>query len=66
MRKNIGTSDKFIRFIIAFIVLSLYLANVINGWIAVALFVLLMVTALFNFCPLYRLLNISTRNPKRY
>jgi|GEM_PF-4796127 len=66
MRKNIGNSDQFIRFIIAFVALSLYLADVINGWTTIALFAVMMVTALLNFCPLYRVLNMSTRNRRRY
>ena len=66
MKKNIGNSDKFIRFVIAFVTLLLYFADAINGWITAALFVLLMATALFNFCPLYRLLRINTRHTRHY
>lgn len=65
MKKNIGTKDQMLRFLIAFIALSLYLADCINGWIAILLLVILMATALFSFCPLYRIFNISTKHKHR-
>lgn len=64
MKKNVGSNDQFIRFFIAFIAISLYLSDVINFWLALLLLAILIVTALFNFCPLYHVFGISTRKGK--
>lgn len=64
MKKNVGSTDQFLRFLIAFVALSLYFADVINLWLALLLLVVLMATALFNFCPLYNFLGINTRKNK--
>lgn len=61
MKKNVGTKDQIIRFLIAFVVASLYLADCINIFITAVLLAILSITALFNFCPLYRLFRINTR-----
>lgn len=60
MKKNVGTTDQIIRFIVAFLTLTMYLADYINGWLALVLLITMMATALSNFCPLYSLLNITT------
>lgn len=65
MKKNVGSNDQLIRFLIAFIAFSLYLTDVINSWWALVALAILMATAFFNFCPLYFLLGINTRNRKK-
>lgn len=60
MKKNLGTIDQLVRFVIAFIALSLYLADCISGWLALLLLGVLMTTTLFKFCPLYSIFNINT------
>lgn len=65
MKKNVGTKDQVIRFLIAFVVASLYLADCINGFITAILLVILSITALLNFCPLYSLFRVNTRQRRR-
>ncbi len=63
MKKNVGQSDKLLRVLIAFVIGLLYYFGVIDGQLATVLLVvavILLVTALFNFCPLYRVLGKST------
>lgn len=63
MKKNMNTTDRIIRFIIAGVVLALYYTNVIGGTLAyvlMALSVIFVVTGFVSFCPLYRIFGIST------
>ncbi len=60
MKKNIGQTDKWIRVVIG-IALVLFLAFNQSGlrWLGL-IGIIPLATALFNFCPLYALLGIST------
>ena len=65
MRKNIGTADRIIRFLITVLLVGLLVTHSITGsggvffgWTLVAV---LLITALDETCPLYILLGISTR-----
>jgi hypothetical protein len=67
MKKNIGSTDKFIRLSIAAIIAILFFANVISGTTALvlgAIAVIFALTSLLNFCPLYLPLGISTCKTK--
>jgi hypothetical protein len=64
MKKNIGTVDKVIRILVAFVVVILYFINVISGTLAIillALSAIFVLTSLVSFCPLYFPLSLSTR-----
>lgn len=64
MKKNMGVADSVIRMLIAVIILSLYLAGIINGTLAIILLavaVIFILTGLIGFCPLYLPFGISTR-----
>jgi len=64
MKKNIGSTDKIIRIILAFIVVVLYYTNSISGTLALVLgafAIILLITSFINFCPLYLPFGISTR-----
>jgi uncharacterized membrane protein len=64
MKKNMGTIDKVIRILIAVVVVILYFTHVISGVLAIVLLALsavFVITSLFGFCPLYRLLGLSTK-----
>lgn len=68
MNKNIGIVDKAIRILIAFVIVGFYVANIVNGVFAIVLLVLavvLLLTALIRFCPLYWLFGINTWNKKK-
>ena len=68
MKKNMGSTDKAIRFLIAIIIGFLYFTNTIIGTIAIVLGVLAIVfilTSFLSFCPLYTLLGINTNKEKK-
>jgi len=63
MKKNMGSTDKIIRLVLAALIAVLYITNVIIGTWAIVLGILaviLLVTGLVGVCPLYKLLGIST------
>jgi hypothetical protein len=63
MTKNVGTVDRIIRVLLAAVVAVLYFSGVISGTLAIILGILavvLLVTALIGFCPLYAPFKIST------
>lgn len=63
MKKNMGTTDKVIRIIIAAIIAVLYFTKYITGTVGIILMIFAVVfvlTSLFSFCPLYTLLGINT------
>ena len=64
MKKNINTTDRIARLILALIIGVLYFTYQIQGTAAIVLGITALIiaaTALVGFCPLYRLLGISTR-----
>ena len=66
MKKNMGSTDKIIRTIIALVIAGLYFGNVITGKLGIVLLifaVVFLLTSLISFCPLYKPLGISTRKP---
>lgn len=67
MKANLGTTDRFIRLLIAAAIVVLYFLNLINGTTATVLLVIAAVfvlTSLFSFCPLYTIFGMRT-NKKR-
>lgn len=67
MSSNMGKADKGIRVLIAAAVAVLYYLDIIQGTFAYILMVVaivLLVTSLVNFCPLYKLLGINTGKAK--
>lgn len=67
MKKNMGTADRWIRIVIALLIVVLYFANVIAGVAAIVLGTLafiFLLTSLISFCPLYLLSGIHTNKEK--
>ncbi|MBT8307496.1 MAG: DUF2892 domain-containing protein [Maribacter sp.] len=63
MKKNMGNSDRIIRFIIAAIIAVLYFTGTITGTLGIVLLVLsgvFLLTSLISFCPLYAPFGLST------
>lgn len=61
---NESTLDRVIRVILAAVIAVLYFTGVITGTWAIVLGILgaiLLITGLVGFCPLYKLLGISTK-----
>lgn len=64
MKKNMSSTDSTIRFVIAGIIVVLYLAKMITGTVGLVLLILaaiFVVTGFIGFCPLYAPFGISTR-----
>jgi len=56
MKKNMGTTDRIIRVLVAAMIVLLYLTSIISGVFAIVLLVLGLVfvlTSFISFCPLY-------------
>lgn len=67
MKKNIGNLDKFIRILIAAIMVVLYIAEIVSGILGPVLLLLagaFILTSFLSFCPLYKLFGLTTRKRK--
>lgn len=63
MTKNVGSTDKIIRFVLALALGFLYFADVLTGTmgiIAVVVGAIALFTAIANFCPLYLVIGMKT------
>lgn len=63
MKKNMGTADRVIRTIVAFLIAVLYFTGVISGTWGIVLMIIaavFLLTSIISFCPLYTLLGIKT------
>jgi len=68
MTKNIGQTDKIIRIVLGLGLAALDFFEVVTGpfsWILSVVAIVLVVTALINFCPLYTLLGKNTCEVKK-
>ena len=67
MEKNMGTIDRIVRVLLSVIMFGLLMKGIIYGVLAVisvAVSIILLLTSLVGFCPLYRVLGITTCNIK--
>lgn len=67
MKANIGSSDKLLRLLLAIVLILLFYFEVLTetwGIIALIGALVLTVTSLINFCPLYPLFKINTAKKK--
>lgn len=67
MKKNMGSSDRIIRVVLAVVVLALYVSNLISGTLAIVLLTfsaIFILTSLVSFCPLYLPFGLSTLRKK--
>lgn len=63
MKKNMGSTDKIIRFIVAAVFAYLYFSGTVTGTFGIVLLVLgavFVLTSLISFCPLYTIAGINT------
>lgn len=68
MTKNMGNTDKVIRVLIAAAIAVLYYQDKIQGTLAYVLMgvaIILLITSLVNFCPLYKVLGINSCRIKK-
>jgi len=64
MKSNLGMADKVVRILAAVAIGILYFMNVITGTAAIVLLIvaiILVLTSLISFCPIYYMLGIKTR-----
>ncbi|MDT8418544.1 MAG: DUF2892 domain-containing protein [Lutibacter sp.] len=67
MKKNMGSTDKLIRVLIAVVIAVLYYLDIIGGSLALVLLafaLIFLLTSLVSFCPLYTIFGISTCKKK--
>ena len=63
MKKNMGSTDRIVRVLIALLFIILYFTNIITGTMAFVLLALsgiFVLTSLVSFCPLYLPFGIRT------
>ena len=63
MKKNMGSSDRVIRILIAALIGVLYFTDIISGTFGIVLLILagvFLVTSFISFCPLYTIFGIKT------
>ena len=63
MKKNMGSTDKIIRIVVAVIIAALYFTNTVTGTLGIVLLALaaiFVLTSLISFCPLYLPFGIKT------
>ena len=63
MIKNVGQTDKIIRIVLAIVLAGLDFFEVVGGafsWVLSLVAIVLLVTALIGFCPLYKILGKNT------
>ncbi|MBX3256314.1 MAG: DUF2892 domain-containing protein [Chitinophagaceae bacterium] len=68
MKKNVGSADRAIRLTLAVVFTLLYVTKVVTGTPGIVLLVagiILALTSLINFCPVYALLGIRTCTVKK-
>ena len=68
MKTNVGTVDKVVRILIAFVIAGLYFTNQVSGVAAIILLILavtMILTSFMSFCPLYLPFGISTRKKEK-
>lgn len=68
MKKNLGSADRIIRFLLAALFAYLYFGGIVTGTWGIVLVVLggvFLLTSLVGFCPLYTPFGISTCHAKK-
>jgi hypothetical protein len=67
MNNNISNIDRTVRFLVFVTAIILFLLDILTGWAAylvITIGTVLLVTSLLSFCPIYRVLGISTYQRK--
>lgn len=62
MKANVGTTDKFVRYLIAAaaLIAAFTVATGVAFYVLVGVAVIMVLTAIVNFCPIYALFGVST------
>ena len=68
MKKNMGTTDRLFRIVLAIVIGALYFTDTISGTLGIVLLVLagvFLLTSFVSFCPLYAPFGLSTCKVKK-
>lgn len=68
MKKNMGSTDRILRIIIAAVIAILYFTGTISGTLGLVLLILgavFVLTSLVSFCPLYTIFGLNTCATKK-
>jgi hypothetical protein len=63
MKKNMGTTDRTLRILLAAIFGTLFLTHTVTGiagWVLLVVAVVFLLTSFVSFCPLYTLTGMNT------
>lgn len=63
MKKNVGSTDKIIRILLALVFAALFFTGTVTGilgYVLLALGAIFVLTSLVGFCPIYAVLGMST------
>ena len=63
MKKNMGSTDRIIRVLLAIVFIALYFTGTVTGTLGIVLMVMAVVfalTSVVSFCPLYAIFGLST------
>lgn len=63
MKRNMGTTDRIIRVLLAAVFAILYFTNTVTGTLGLILLILggvFLLTSIVSFCPLYTLIGLNT------
>lgn len=63
MKKNMGTTDRLVRSLIAIVAIYLYFSGAVSatlGLVLIAVAAIFLLTSLVSFCPLYTIFGIKT------
>lgn len=63
MKKNMGSTDRIVRIVLAVILAALFFTNTVTGTLGIVLLVLagvFVLTSVVSFCPLYAPFGIKT------
>lgn len=63
MKKNIGSIDKIIRFVVSAVLITMYATELVTGTWGIVLLVvsgILTLTAVINFCPIWAAVGFRT------
>ena len=68
MKKNMGSTDRILRIIIAAVIAILYFNGTVSGTLGLVLLILgavFVLTSLVSFCPLYSIFGLNTCPAKK-
>jgi hypothetical protein len=63
MKKNVGSTDKIVRLVLAAIIAALYTLGYVSDTLGIVLLIIAVIfaaTSFINFCPIYKIFGTNT------